>query len=89
MFAFSLIKLDEGNCIRQLFRQRAMHFNVNIQKGLGNNLHSPIYEILKQALILEYVRFLWNNLSTNNLTQKWVEKACLENWMEIGGFIVE
>ena len=58
MFAFSLIKMDEGNCIRQLFRQRGIDFNVNIQKGIGNNLHSPFFEILKQVINLEYVRYL-------------------------------
>ena len=42
--------MNEQNWIRQLFKQRAIDFNENIQLGMLNRLRSPTYEILKVAI---------------------------------------
>ena len=45
-----MIAMDENNYIRQLFKQRAMDLNDDIQKGMINRLRSPTYEILKISI---------------------------------------
>ena len=47
LFAFSMIVMKEHSHIRQLFKQRAIDFNEDIQKGMINKFRSPTYEILK------------------------------------------
>ena len=47
LFAHTIIKLDDGNMIKNLFKWRARSFNENINKGIENEHQSPLYEILR------------------------------------------
>ena len=40
----------EDNYIKRLFKQRAVDFHENVQKGLVNELRSPTFDILKTSI---------------------------------------
>ena len=69
IFALTIIKLDENNMIKKLFKNRAKTFNGNIAAGLQNEHNSPLLEILRVSynygLYEEVMRMLFGIIIYN------------------------